>query len=170
LVSDRFPPWVFGLFAGTVCLLALVPGSVLLLTAGTIFSRNIVQPLYPRIDEKTALLISRTSMIAFAGAAVLLTVGANRSLVSIGLSAYAAIGMLAPGIYLVFLNRRVPSAAVMGGMAAGYVSLLMPTAARFWQQHAPEWDEGLIALMVNVVVLSVIAVTSRFSLRKTQVA
>jgi solute:Na+ symporter, SSS family len=170
LVSDRFSPWVFGLFAGTVCLLALVPGSVLLLTAGTIFSRNIVRPLCPTIDEKAALLISRTSMIAFAAGAVLLTLSANRSLVSIGLSAYAAIGMLAPGIYLVFLNRTVPSVAIMGGMAAGYVSLLMPAAVRFWQQHAPEWDEGLIALMINIAVVGVITITSKYSLRRTQVA
>lgn len=157
LISERFSPWIFGLFSGTVCLLALVPGSVLLLTAGTIFSRNIVRPLYPRMDDKTALLISRTSMIAFAAAAVWLTVGANRSLVSIGLSAYAAVGMLAPGIYLVFLGRKVPSAAIMGGMAAGYASLLMPAAARYWQQHAPEWDEGLIALAINIAVVGIIA-------------
>jgi SSS family solute:Na+ symporter len=170
LVSDRFPAWVLGLLAGTVCLLALVPGSVLLLTAGTIFSRNIVRPLYPRMGEKAALLVSRTSMIACAAVAVLLTIGASRSLVSIGLSAYAAIGMLAPGIYLVLLNRRAPPVAIMGGMVAGYVSLLMPAAAHFWQQHAPEWDEGLIALMVNIAVVCVIAVTSRSSLRKTQIA
>ena len=158
LVSDRFPPWVFGLFAGTVCLLALVPGSVLLLTAGTIFSRNIVQPLYPRMDKKAALLVSRTSMIALAAAAVLMTVGANRSLVSIGLAAYAAIGMLAPGVFLACLNRKIPPIAIMGGMAAGYVSLLAPAASDFWQKRTPEWDQGLIALIINAVVVGLITV------------
>ncbi|WP_312689701.1 sodium:solute symporter family protein [Brevundimonas nasdae] len=33
-VSDSYPSWMIGLLAGTACLLALVPGSVLLLTAG----------------------------------------------------------------------------------------------------------------------------------------
>jgi SSS family solute:Na+ symporter len=158
LVSDRYPPWVFGLFAGTTCLLALVPGSVLLLTAGTLFSRNIAQPLYSRMDASMALLVSRISMIAFAAGAVLLTLSANRSLVSIGLSAYDAIGMLAPGIFLVFLNRRVPAYAILGGMTAGYVSLIIPAAVSFWQRYAPEWDEGLIALMINVVVVGIIAI------------
>jgi SSS family solute:Na+ symporter len=134
---------------------------VLLLTAGTIFSRNIAQSLYPKMDEKAALLISRASMIACAATAVLLTTSANRSLVSVGLSAYAAIGMLAPGIFLVFLGRRVPPVAIMGGMVAGYASLVVPTATRFWQQHAPEWDAGLIALIVNIVVVGVVTVTSR---------
>jgi SSS family solute:Na+ symporter len=161
LVSDRFSPWVFGLFAGTICLLALVPGSVLLLTAGTIFGRNIVQPLNPHLNERKVLLISRASMIGFAAAAVWLTVGANRSLVSVGLSAYAAIGMLAPGIYLAFLRCRVPPIAIIGGMIGGYVSLLVPGATRFWQHRAPEWDEGLIALIINVILVGVLALASR---------
>jgi SSS family solute:Na+ symporter len=162
LIADRFPPWVFGLFAGTVCLLALVPGSVLLLTAGTLFSRNIARSVYPTMDDKAALLISRTSMIVFAAAAVLLATSANRSLVSVGLSAYAAIGMLAPGIFLVFLNSRVAPGAIMGGMAAGYLSLVLPVVTRFWQQHAPEWDAGLIALIVNVVVVGGLTAVGRY--------
>jgi SSS family solute:Na+ symporter len=170
LVSDRYPAWVFGLLAGTVCLLALVPGAVLLLTAGTIFSRNIVLPLYPRMDEKSALLISRTSMIAFAAFAVYLTIGADRSLVSIGLSAYAAIGMLAPGVFLALLNFKVSPASILGGMAAGYFSLLIPAAVVFWQQRAPEWDEGLIALIINIVVVGVLTATSRVAQRSRVLA
>jgi solute:Na+ symporter, SSS family len=161
LVADRFSPWAFGLFAGTICLLALVPGSVLLLTAGTIFTRNIVQPLDLRLKESKVLLISRASMIGFAALAVWLTVGANRSLVSVGLSAYAAIGMLAPGIYLAFLRRRLPPIAIICGMVAGYASLLVPGVTRFWERYAPEWDKGLIALILNVIVVGVVAMASR---------
>jgi solute:Na+ symporter, SSS family len=170
LISDRFPSWVFGLFAGTVCLLALVPGSVLLLTAGTIFSRNIAQPLYPRMDEKRALLVSRLSMIIFAAAAVWLTVSANRSLVSIGLSAYAAIGMLAPGIFLVFLGFKAPPVAIIGGMLAGYLSLLLPAVTQFWQQIAPAWDEGLIAVIINVLVVGVLTVALKTPPREGRLA
>ena len=91
----------------------------------------------------------------------MLTVSANRSLVSIGLGAYAAIGMLAPGVFLAFLNRRVSPVAIMGGMAAGYASLLVPAATRFWQTRTPEWDEGLIALIINLVVVGLITVAAR---------
>ena len=71
-----------------------MPGSVLLLTASSIFTRNIVRPFRPDISERNMLIVARGAMIAFAGIAVWLTLGATRSLVEVGLSAYAAIGML----------------------------------------------------------------------------
>jgi hypothetical protein len=49
----------------------------------------------------------------------------------------------------------------MGGMVAGYVSLLVPGVTRFWQHYAPEWDKGLIALILNVIVVWVVAMASR---------
>lgn len=157
LVADRYPAWVGGLFAGTACLLALVPGSVLLLTCGTIFSRNVVKTARPDLSDRATLMISRGSMILFAAIAVFLTVGANRSLVAIGLSAYASIGMLAPGVFLVFLKRRPHPGALLGGMVAGYATLLIPAMADFWQARAPEWDAGLIALIINLLVVGALS-------------
>lgn len=151
-VTDAYPAWATGLFAGTACLLALVPGSVLLLTTGTIFARNVVLPLRPGISDAGILRLSRVAMIAAAGAAVYLAVGGSRSLVEIGLSAYAAIGMLAPGVFLAFLWPRANATGVMAGIVAGYVALLLPAADRFWSALLPEWDHGLVAMAVNAAV------------------
>jgi SSS family solute:Na+ symporter len=151
-VIDAYPAWATGLFAGTACLLALVPGSVLLLTTGTIFARNVVLPLRPGISDAGILRLSRVAMIAAAGAAVYLAVGGSRSLVEIGLSAYAAIGMLAPGVFLAFLWPRANATGVMAGIVAGYVALLLPAADRFWSALLPEWDHGLVAMAVNAAV------------------
>ncbi len=152
LVSDKYPTWVVGLFAGTACLLALVPGSVLLLTAGTIFGRNIVGGLV-KIDDKATLLVSRLSMIVFAAIAVVLALGGSKSLVEIGLSAYAAIGMLAPGVFLAFLTRKMHWAPIMAGIVAGYAALTVPASAEYWARVAPDWDIGLIALFINLLVV-----------------
>ena len=151
-VSDRYPPWAVGVFAGTACLLALVPGSVLLLTASAIFTRNIVRPLRPGISERAMMLTSRLAMIAFAGIAVWLTLGATRSLVEIGLSAYAAIGMLAPGVYLAFTWKRAHAIGVFIGIVAGYCALLLPPAQAFWNGYFPEWDHGLLAMATDAIV------------------
>jgi SSS family solute:Na+ symporter len=144
------------LFAGTACLLALVPGSVLLLTAGSIFSRNVVLPLRPSLSEQTGLLVSRASMVAFAGMAVYLAVGGSKSLVEIGLSAYAAIGMLAPGIFLGFLWRRAHAAGVFIGIVAGYLALLLPAAEAVWAAYFAEWDRGLLGMMVATAVTIIV--------------
>ena len=151
-VSDRYPPWAVGVFAGTACLLALVPGSVLLLTASAIFTRNIVRPLRPGISERAMMLTSRLAMIVFAGIAVWLTLGATRSLVEIGLSAYAAIGMLAPGVYLAFTWKRAHAIGVFIGIVAGYCALLLPPAQAFWNGYFPEWDHGLLAMATDAIV------------------
>jgi SSS family solute:Na+ symporter len=170
LVADRYPAWVSGLFAGVACLLALVPGSVLLLTCGTIFSRNVVRAARPDLSDRASLMISRGSMVLFAAIAVYLTVGGNRSLVAIGLSAYASIGMLAPGVFLVFLKRQPSPSALLGGMMAGYAVLLVPAAGEFWHAHAPEWDVGLIALIINVAVVGLLSLALRITPRRAAIA
>jgi SSS family solute:Na+ symporter len=151
-VSDQYPPWAVGLFVGTIALLALVPGSVLLLTSGTIFVRNIVQPVVPAISKETLLRLSQISMVGFAAIAVYLTAGGSKSLVRIGLSAYASIGMLAPGIFLAFLWARTSALAVALGILVGYIALLHPAALATWARWFPQWEPGLIAMIVNLLV------------------
>ncbi len=152
-VVAHYPAWVTGLFAGTACLLALVPGSVLLLTAGTIFGRNVVLPLRPAMDGRALLLVSRLAMVGFAGAAVWLALGGSKSLVEIGLSAYAAIGMLAPGVFFAFLWPRANAAGVLAGIVVGYAALLLPAADAFWSAHFPGWEHGLLAMAVNAATV-----------------
>lgn len=155
LVVEEYPAWVVGVLAGTACLLALVPGSVLLLTAGTIFSRNVVGPFLTDADGKTALIVSRGSMVAFAAIAVALALGGTRSLVQIGLSAYAAIGMLAPGVFLPFLCRRISWLPILFGIVVGYGVLVLPSSVAFWKASAPDWDIGLVALIINLGAVAV---------------
>ncbi len=152
LVTDQYPAWAVGLFAGAVSLLALVPGSILLLGAATIFGRNVVLPLKPDLPDGAVLWWSRGAMLVFAGAAAWLTLTTNKSLVDVGLAAYAAIGMLAPGVFLAFLWPRTRALGVFAGMVVGYCVLLVPPIAAFWQALLPEWDSGLVALLINAAV------------------
>jgi SSS family solute:Na+ symporter len=153
LVGDLYPSWTAGLLAGTVCLLALVPGSILLLVASSVFGRNVVQPLRPGLSDRQVLWVSRAAMVVFAGIAVWLSSTAHRSLVEIGLSAYAAIGMLAPGVFLGLVWPRANAAGVLAGIAAGYLSLLLPAADAWWTRALPGWDRGLLAMAVNTAVV-----------------
>lgn len=152
-VADEFPAWLVGLVAGTAFLLALAPGSVLLLTSGSLFARNVVRPFRPGLSDRVTLRVSRVSMVVFAAVAVWLTIGQQESLVDILLSAYSAIGMLAPGVFLAFLWRRTSAVAVLIGIVVGFVALLAPFAKDFWADRMPEWEPGLIAMIINFVVV-----------------
>jgi SSS family solute:Na+ symporter len=158
-VADRYSPWLVGLLAGTVCLLALVPGSLLLLTAGSIFTRNVVAPLR-EVGERQAVWIARTAMIVFAACAVLLTLTSNESLVAVGLAAYGAIGMLAPGVFFGFLWPRTRAVAIATGMAAGYTALWWAPARQLLSTALPGWDSGLAAMLVNALVVAVITLAA----------
>lgn len=160
-VTDRYPAWVIGLVAGTGFLLALAPGSVLLLTSGSLFTRNVITPLKKSLNERTTLLLSRISMIGFAAIAVWLTLGRSDSLVEILLYAYSAIGMLAPAVFLGFLWRRVTAIGVLAGITVGFVSLLTPFAKNFWATHLPDWEPGLIAMAINLVVTVLVSLITR---------
>jgi SSS family solute:Na+ symporter len=156
-VADRYPAWAIGLMAGAASLLALVPGSILLLAAASIFSRNVVLPLRRGLGDAGQLWVSRGSLVVFAAAAVWLTLTSNRSLVEIGLSAYAAIGMLAPGVFLGLLWSRTSAIAVLAGMVVGYGALLLPDARALWGVLLPEWDRGLIAMAINASVVVLVS-------------
>ncbi len=161
-VSDRYPAWTVGLLAGTGFLLALAPGSLLLLTAGSIFTRNVVRPFRPALGEGTALALSRGSLVCFAAIAVWLSISQKGSLVKILLDAYSAIGMLAPGVFLGFLWKRTSALGVLAGLIAGFAALLAPPAAKFWATALPQWEAGLIAMAINAaVVVAVSLVTQR---------
>ncbi len=166
-VADQYPPWAVGLLAGTVCLLALVPGSLLLLTAASIFGRNVVLPLRPDLSDAAQVWVARGAMVAFAAAAVGLTLTSNASLVAIGLSAYAAIGMLAPGVFLGFLWPRTNAIGVLAGLVAGYGVLLVPAAKTLLASLLPGWDRGLVAMGVNALVVVVVAGASSAIQRPT---
>jgi SSS family solute:Na+ symporter len=159
-VSDRYPAWVIGLLAGTGVLLALAPGSLLLVAAGSIFTRNLVRPFHPGLSERASLALSRGSLVGFAAIAVWLAIGQKGSLVKILLDAYSAIGMLAPGVFLGFLWRRTNAWGVLAGLIAGFVVLLAPFFAHLWGSIAPEWEPGLIAMTINAAVTALVSMVT----------
>lgn len=166
-VADHYPSWAVGLLAGTVCLLALVPGSLLLLTAASIFGRNVVLPLRPQLGDRAQVWIARMALVAFAALAVGLTLTSSESLVAIGLSAYGAIGMLAPGVFLGFLWSRTSAKGVLAGLVAGYCTLLLPAAREITSALLPGWDGGLVSMGVNALVVVVASLLFPASQRST---
>lgn len=156
-VNDKYPQWVIGLLAGTGILLALAPGSVLLLTAGSIFASNVVTTLKPTLNEGQKLKASRFGLVLFAAIAVGITLMQKGSLVSILLGAYSAIGMLAPGVFLAFLDRRTNALGVTAGILAGFAVLLLPVSSLWLGQHWPSVEPGLVAMAINALVTLVVS-------------
>ncbi|HEY3682865.1 MAG TPA: sodium:solute symporter family protein [Streptosporangiaceae bacterium] len=160
-VAHAFPAWLVGVVAGAGILLAIAPGSVLLLSIGTLVARNVYGAVRRDVPDRTGLRVSRAAMIVAAAVAVLMTLADTRALLTILLYAYSAIGQLAPAVILSFLWRRITAWGAFAGIVAGFAALLAPPLTDAWQAIAPGIDNGFVALLVNAAVTVLVSLVTR---------
>jgi SSS family solute:Na+ symporter len=159
-----------GLIGGAGLLTALVPGSMILISAATIIAQNVYRPLVPGTSERTVGLLARALVPVIALCAVWLTLRGGQAIVSLLLLGYSFVTQLFPSLVL-SLGRR-PWATRVGafaGIVAGeatvaYMSLsgasvttMMPWAPQF----AKDLNVGVVALVVNVAVVTVVSLATR---------
>ncbi|MEV6898906.1 hypothetical protein [Amycolatopsis sp. NPDC051372] len=93
-VHDKFPSWVIGLLGGAGILVALVPTAVLVLTASSLFTRNVVGGMSKKLAG--SLTISRAGVVVFTAIVVLLVAQSSSKLLSIMTNVYSAVGSWRP--------------------------------------------------------------------------
>jgi SSS family solute:Na+ symporter len=166
-----FPPWVVGIVGATGVLTALVPGSLILMCAATLFSRNFVAVLRPgQTDEQTVKLAKMlVPVVAVIGA--YFAIAGSDTIVALLLMGYSFVTQLFPALICSLLARNpVTKAGAFAGIVAGVAVVIYFTmSAETLAKLAPGWPEwlrdlnvGTVALLVNVVVMvGVSAVTAR---------
>jgi SSS family solute:Na+ symporter len=50
---------------------------------------------------------------------------------------------------------------VLAGLAAGFVALLAPFAAKFWAATVPQWEAGLIAMAINAAIVIAVSLMTK---------
>ncbi len=164
LVLQRYyPAWVLGLVAGAGCLAALLPASVLILGAASIFSKNVLTDAFGiATTDRSRLIWTRILVLAVAILALVLWIFAKTSLVDLLLFYYNGITQLIPGVLFGLVWKRVSAWAVVAGLVVGEL-----VAA--YSLHASTGpfgiNSGLLALLANVVVCSAVALA--FPRRRT---
>jgi len=154
LLQHYFPAWVLGLVAGAGCLAALLPASVLLLGAASIFSKNVLtDALGVATTDRSRITWTRALVLICAVLALVLWIFAKTSLVDLLLFYYNGITQLFPGIILALLWPRVSAWAVGAGLLTGEI-----LAAYALHSSVGPWgiNPGLIALFANIAVCAVV--------------
>lgn len=155
-VRDYYPDWVIGLLAGTGVLVALVPTAVLMLTASSMFTSNVLGLARP--DLKSSLGATRAGVVAFTVVAVLFTAFRSDTLLTIMTGVYSAVGQLAPALFLSMLWRRVTAVGLTVGAVAGGLIVAVPQLGAPAQALFPAGTVvGLPALVVNLVLAVVVS-------------
>ncbi|MBI5837530.1 MAG: sodium:solute symporter [Candidatus Eisenbacteria bacterium] len=169
LSQKSFSPALLGLIGAAGLLTALVPGSMLLLTAATILAKNVYRVFVPSADERTVGILARSLVPVIALVSVLFALHGGTTLVPLLLMGYNFVAQLFPAMMLSLPRRPWASrAGALAGILAGvatvaWLSTPGTTLARVlpgWPPEITDLNVGFVAMAVNaVVVLAVSAVT-----------
>jgi SSS family solute:Na+ symporter len=151
VVRGSFPPWFLGLVGGAGALTAMVPASIFILTAATLFAKNLYRPVFaPAMTDDQVAKLARSMVIVLGLISLYLAIYSSTTLVSLLLTGYAGVTQFFPGVVLGLYWKRVTTAAVFGGMIAGV------TAAAFLMLSHRDplfgLSAGFLALCLNFLV------------------
>lgn len=172
IAQVTFPSWFLGVIGAAGLLTALVPGSVILMSAATLIANNLYAPLTgARRDGRGLALLARGAVPVVSLVAVGFTLRGGSAIVSLLLMGYNIVTQLFPS-FIWTLSRRNPlnAAGALAGIATGIgiVAWTTLTGVRIATllPGAPGWVQdlniGMVALVANAAVaLAVSALTAR---------
>lgn len=125
VVRRSFPPWFLGVIGGAGALTAMVPAAIFILTAATLFAKNLYRPLFaPAMTDDEVAKLARAMVVVLGVTSLCLAIFSSTSLVSLLLTGYAGVTQFFPGVVLGLYWKRVTMPAVFAGMIAGVATAL----------------------------------------------
>ena len=120
LVRKTFPAWMLGLLGGAGALTAMVPAAVHILTASTLFSKNLWRPIFaPDMTDEHVAKLARAVVVVLGIVSLIVAIYSSLSLVSLLLLGYAGVTQFLPGVALGVFWKRVTTQGVFAGLIAG---------------------------------------------------
>lgn len=156
LVAKTYPTWFLGLIGAAGAITAMVPSAVLILTASTLLSKNIVKEAFlPNLSTKGVGTLARWLVLVITFIALVFAIALPSALVNLLLIGYDGVTQFFPGVVLGLLWKRTSKAGVASGIIAG----ILVTAILVLGKMDPFFgiNAGFVALVVNFVVTAVIS-------------
>lgn len=151
-VRASFSPWFLGMVGGAGALTAMVPAAIFILTAATLFAKNLVRPLLaPGMSDDGVTRLARVTVVVLALISLVAAIFTSSSLVSLLLIGYAGVTQFFPGVALGLYWSRVTGRAVLAGLLSGVGAALLLMLGH----HDPLCgiSAGFLALCLNVLVV-----------------
>ena len=170
LVVAQFPPVVVGIIGAAGVFTALVPGAVIVMTATTVFSKNIVAVAWPGMTEDQQVAVAKWALPVLMLLSVYFTITGSSTIVNLLLVGYAFVTQFFPTVIASLMKRNpVTSVGAHAGILAGAIvaAILSFTHATtgslmpWLPQWIQDFNVGIIALIANVVVLAVVSAVTQ---------
>jgi SSS family solute:Na+ symporter len=156
IVRKSFPPWFLGVVGGAGALTAMAPAAIFILTAATLFAKNLYRPVFaPAMTDDQVAKLARAMVVALGLISLLLAIYSSTTLVSLLLTGYAGVSQFFPGVVLGLYWKRVSMTGVFAGLIAGVgaVLFLMLSHRDPWFG----WSAGFVALCLNFLITVVLS-------------
>ena len=152
LVRKTFPAWFLGVIGGAGALTAMVPAGVMILTAATLFAKNICRPiLWPGMTDQQVAKLAKVTVLVITVAALCSAIVSSSTLVALLLLGFGGVAQFLPGVVLGLYSKRV----TMPGVFAGIVAGVLVFVALALSGHDPIMglNAGFVGLCCNVAVV-----------------
>ena len=151
VVRQSFAPWLLGVIGGAGALTAMVPAAILVLTAATLFAKNLWRPVVaPAMTDEQVAKLARGTVLALCAVSLYLAVYSSTTLVSLLLLGYAGVTQFFPGVVLGVFWERAGAGAVFCGLIAGVGTLAVLVLSGRDPFHG--WSAGFLALCINFLI------------------
>jgi solute:Na+ symporter, SSS family len=161
IARQSFPAWLLGVIGGAGALTAMVPASILILTAAALFAKNLYRPIFaPAMTDGQVANLARMMVVVLSVISLYLAIYSSTTLVSLLLLGYAGVTQFFPGVAFGVYWNRVTMVGVFAGMIAGIGVLAFLVLSR--RDPFVGLNAGFVALCVNFVVTYVLSVLSPF--------
>jgi SSS family solute:Na+ symporter len=151
VVRTSFPPWFLGVIGGAGALTAMVPASIFILSAATLFAKNLYRPVFaPTMTDNQVAKLARATVVVLGVISLCLAVFGSTTLVSLLLTGYAGVTQFFPGVVLGLYWKRVTMPAVFAGMIAGIMAAVFLMLSH--RDPAFGLSAGFLALCLNFLI------------------
>ena len=104
---QTFDPWVIGVIGAAGLLTALVPASVMLMSASVGLTKSFYNVLVPKASEKQQLIVSKLFIILIAFIALIFTITGGEALAILNIMSYSLLTQLAPALFFSFAKNNL---------------------------------------------------------------
>jgi solute:Na+ symporter, SSS family len=171
LSVKTFDPWLVGVIGAAGVLTALVPGSMIVLTAATLLANNLYRAADRSAGDARVLAVAKLLVPAVALVAVYFALQGGQTIVALLLMGYSFVTQLFPALVFSlarrqWITREGAAAGILAGVATvAAISLTRATVATLFPSlpvQIKEINVGIIALGVNFLVLVAVSAAMRF--------
>jgi SSS family solute:Na+ symporter len=170
LSAQTFDPWFVGVIGAAGVLTALVPGSMILITAATLLANSLFRAFRPQTTDAAVSRIAKLLVPVVALVSVFFTLQGGTTIVALLLMGYSFVTQLFPTLIASLLPRNPVTregaiAGICVGVATVAITSLTHTSMTSLFPMLPETlrdlNIGIVALVLNLVAMGAVSAMTR---------